>query len=379
MLHKLRSNTILSKTLSSDTIHGIHLLVTEKSLPDCFVDFIIGAALIDEDATFSKERLTKVFKPRFPRLFNQTTYNKKTIHPFDFFFEHLQHNSFYTNNPLIIKLDENRYKFNSIQSSIKFNSPHKHFYSALVNDTLIADYNGNMSNFVRDCAWKTMEQLIDLTKGKAVFNFPIIKTIFGLTKNDVKSYMKKLEVEKIFKYRHIGYLEKKDLELDTNLLGAKKNFRFIRGFIFKFETNERYGVLAKIKFNKIALFTIKVRLEKEQYRFSILNFYSITANLPKLESKRWDFSEQYEGLGFNRMKDSRSQYRLKRYVESVNLGSYKQMNNIYDYLSENFDPSKCMHEAELTFRTGSFNKKKSRKQHFKRVFTALKERFIYQY
>jgi hypothetical protein len=356
---KLREDIRFSKVLTSNLLLSLSLIKTNKSTPDSLVDFITGLSMIDQNAYFSKETLSKVFKDKFPRLFIQTTFKTQKITPFDYFFQHLQSN-YINKDGLIKKLNNNRFCANNILPNLSITSPHLSLYKVKVGYKEIESYKGNMSKLSKDCSFASIENICNKYKD-VVFTYPLIKQIFGLSKQDVKNYLK--DTAKIeYVYRTIGKQECDDLELDYNLFTHKKKFKIIRGFKINFFSKFEHNL--SISFSDFALKTIKTRLEKEQYRFNQTNFFTLlnTTNRPILNNNECQFNEQYERLGFNCVSSAHSRYRLKKYIESVNLGSFKQMKNIYSYLKNNFD--KDYFEKGIDF---------------KHSYKSLLKRFIYQY
>ncbi len=359
---KIRNDIKLGKWCSSNLLHSLLLLQTSKNTPDSLTDFLVGLSLLPKDSLFSKESLKDVFKTRFPRLFIRTTYNKKVIMPFDFYFEHLQNNFFTTRSILVKNKHNNLFKVTNIQSLI-ITTPHLSLYKIFIDDSVIESYKGNISNLVKDCSWQAIEKISFLTDSKAIFNYKIIKAIFGLNRNDVKKYVKNSEYGRVeYVYRHLGKEECRDMELPSNILGFKKYHKIIKGFkiiLSGFESEVKF----KISFSETSLFTIKHRLEKGQFRFSKVNFFLLasSASRPKLGKSEWVFNEQYERLGFSCVSNNHAVYRLKKYIESVNLGAYKQINNIYKFLQQNY-------KAEREFGLSTF----------KNAYNQLVDTFVWQ-
>jgi hypothetical protein len=357
---QIRASVNLSKIMTSNTILPILLTETNKRTPDTLTDFMLLLSSLPKDSLFSKERLEAIAFNRFPRLFHMTTYNKKQIKPFDFFFENLQQNHF-EETPVISKVDNNLFKANDIKSLLMTKTPHLSLYNVRVNDKMFEAYNGNMSRFAKDCSWLALEKLCLMTNNKTVFTFPMIKSIFGLTKYEVKKYLKNTHNSMDYVYRTVGPEEGKDLGLGWNLFG-KKNYKLIRGF--HINIRQKMETTLEINFTKGALWSIKDRLEKEQYRYSSLDFFTILANSDrhKVESTNWDFTEQHERLGFSCVSSVNSSRQLKKYLENVNLGSYQHSQNICGFLWDNF--RKNYHGKEMNF---------------KKALASLKRRYIYQY
>ncbi len=355
----IRKNVKLSKIISSDILQGVNLMIANKKVPTSFMDFVSGLLLIDNNQEFSKDNLRVIFKNYFPRLFQSTTFAKKSFVPFDHFFDLCQSN-FYSKKGIISKVSNNRYKVNNILSSLSIQTPHKHLYNIRINHEQFEKYNHNITNLVKDCNWKLIEILVNGCKD-VIFTYKQIQNIFGLTKNDVKKYLKATCSNVTYVTRTIGKNEQKDLELDTNLLGSKKHYKMIRGFTINI--NKPLDVI-HINVNKKNLISIKDRLEKQQFRYNVYDFMaSVTnANRPKLGDSDCSFNDQYERLGFTCVTSAQSQCKLKEYVESVNIGSYKQMKNIFDYLKSNFHPEIVEYKAS-----------------FKDVYNQLLKKFIYQF
>lgn len=358
-MHKLRPNINISKIAQSDVLQSVMLMIANKKVPSCFMDFVTGLVLIDQDAFFSKSRLEEVFKRFYPRLFNNTTFDGKTIRPFDYFFDNCQYN-FYSTTGLIKKIDNDRYQVNHVLSRLSIKTPHKHLYNLRLNNQIFEQYEGNVTNIIKDCNWKVIETLVMNCKG-VVFTYALIQNIFGLTRTDVKNYLRKTKSCKCNVYRTIGKAEQSDLELDTNLLGSKKNYKMIRGFTI--DIGQSLDI--NIRINNSALSSIKDRLEKTQFKYSVKDFFvfATDASRPKLNQNECNvFNDQYERLGFSCVANKHSQDSLKKYVENVNLGSFKQMKNVYSWLNHNFDPDKT-------------NFKKT----FKQTYNGLLKRFVYQF
>jgi hypothetical protein len=359
-LQYLRANVNFSQKASSNLLQSVLLLITAKKVPSCFMDFVVGLSLIDQNSHFSKEKLKKVFKRFFPRLFNNTTFDGKVIQPFEHFFTLTQAN-YFSNEGLLKKVDTNLFRINHIQSNISTEMPHKHLYQLRINNQLIEQYAGNMTNLVKDCAWLTLEELCKRFSG-VIFTHKLIQMIFGLTKNDVKNYLKKTHSSKEYVFRHIGQHEQNDLELDENILGFHKKYKFIRGFKINIGSSLEHDFT--VSFSHSALSSIKDRLEKGQHRYNVANFFAFVtnSNRPQLNGNECQFNDQYERLGHKCVSNAHSRYVLKRYVENVNLGSFKQMKNIYSYLNNNYSAEKVNYKSS-----------------FRESYNKLLKKFIYQF
>lgn len=327
----IRKNIKLAKRISSNIILKTQLLITKKKLPDCFADFITLLTLIPHKQEFSKERLRSIAKDRFPRLFNSTTYKRKKIKPFEYFFTLLQSN-FYHTTGIIHKVNNNKYYVDDIQNIINESCPHLSLFSLFVDDKIISEYNHNCSEMYKDAIFKCIEELSIKTDMKVQYTWAMIKRIFGLTKPDIKKRLRSCRLK--YCYRTIGQQEAYDMELNDNLF--KGNHKYITGFRLEVVIRRENNLQIDINFK--SLYTILKRIEKQQYSFSIKDFfYYYIPSVGKDEAEKWSFIKQYERLGYKCINSNHFLYRLKSYVESVNIGVYKQCMNIYNYLSKNFD------------------------------------------
>jgi hypothetical protein len=248
---------------------------------------------------------------------------------------------------------------NHIQSQFNIFSPHISLYKVSISDETINNYKGNLTNLSKDCAWLCLEKLVKSVP-ECVFTYKLIKQIFGLSRQDVKNYLKLSHGYTSEVYRTIGKLEQHDLELDNNILN-RKNYKFIRGF--KIIINKPLEHSLNIEISDSALLSIKDRLEKEAYRYSIANTFRVylDTNVPNMGLSACGFHQQYERLGFLSISTLHARISLKKYIEAINLGFYKVKQNIYNYLSKNF------------------NHEKAQGTSFSSIYNSLCTNFIYQY
>ena len=329
----MRINTKLAKRLSSNILLKTQLLITKKKLPDCFADFIVLLSLLPQDQLFTYKQIESIARRYFKRLFNNTTIKRKKIKPFPYFFKLLQTN-FYHKDGLIKKVDTNLYKVNHLQSTIQQNNPHLSLFSAFIDINTIKEYKYNCSELIKDCIYKCIERLASKTNSQAQFTNRQIKHVFGLTKTDLRKRLNETSSKIKYSYRTIGSKEAYDLELNQNLF--KGNHKYINAFQIDITKLKKTNL--KIVINEKSLYTVLKRLERQQFSFSVKDFYYYyDSSVAKSKSEYWTFTKQYERLGYKLYNSINTLYRLKEYVEVVNLGVYKQCENIYQYLKSNFD------------------------------------------
>ena len=348
----MRKNIKLAKRLSSNILLKTQLLINKKRLPDTFADFIVLLSLLPNDEQFTLLELKTLAKKYFKRLFNNTTFKGKVIKPFDYFFQLLQSN-FYYKQGLIKKISNNQYTVNNLQSDIEQNCPHLSLFSVFINHSVLEQYNFNSSELIKDISFKCIEKLSHKTNYKVEFTHKFIKHIFGLSKHDFKKRLKKSHANINYVHRTIGNKEAYDLELSQNLFKGK--YKFITSFTLYFPKISDDSL--DLYINEKSLYTVLKRLERQQFSFSVKDFYYYyDASVAKCKNENWIFTKYYERLGYTSYNSTNSLYRLKEYVETVNLGIYKQAKNIYVYLCKHFDDDYST--TPVTFKT-SLNSLKS--------------------
>ena len=331
---EIRADVNFSRMLTSNMVMPYLMTQTNKNTSDSLTDFALLIELLPKDTLFSRDGLRAIAIPRFRRLFIQTTYKNKKIIPFDFFFDNFTR--FYHDNPPLIKsAGDSLYTVNNFSYMFSVKYPHLNIYNVRLNDKTIEAYSGNMSQFAKDCAWKCLERICKLTKHKAIFTHQLVKSIFGLSKRDIKNYLKKTKSTIQYEYRTIGREEQKDLGL-SNPIG-RKHKRIIKGYRFVI-MNELECPLEEFSISLPDLYTIKVRIEHEQYKFSVAHYHQIKKETRRQTAmnQQWSFHVQHERLGFSCVSSTNSRNRLLGYLETISFGTYKQMRNIYTYLKKKF-------------------------------------------
>ena len=329
----MRTNISFNKCLSSNLLLQTQILINKKRLPDCFADFVVLLALLPKNATFSYEELKAIAKQRFKRLFNNTTFKGQIIKPFEKFFTLLKGN-FYHNKGIIQKVSYNLYKVANLQSTLEEFTPHLSLFNVMINESDILMYDSNMSELIKDCIFECIRNLSILSPNTE-YTHRLIKKIFGLSKADFKKRVKKSSTKIKYVYRTIGHKESYDLELNQNLFKGKH--KCISSFKLVVPTTSKDFFL-DMKINHKSLFTIKERLQLQKFSFSAKDFFfHYNASVPNTKNDLWVFRKQYERLGYRLYESNHKLYRLKEYIEAVNLGVFKQCKNIYSYLCKNFD------------------------------------------
>lgn len=321
----------ISRRISSNDFMPIHLLHSKK-VNQSMVNFMLLLSCLPKmdknDTNFKhlvkKENLKNSFG-HIKQMF-QKRKDKKGKSTFDYCWDILSQK---TN---MIKHIDDKISFiqNDFIKQFKTYFPHQNLFSILVDEDLLADYNYDITSLRKDVAFATLIEILTKCNNEVILSKNIVEEIFGLTNYDINKYCETYNIEKITKSRDLGYLEKQNLEIETNLTERASKIRI--GYILQgqFDTIKQKlnnKLQNKLNINELSLATVKFRLEEKKHYYSIESFEKDLSRLGNQVHPKhiWNFKYVGNGLFYRAYSNSQKiMEKVKSYIEMNDFGTYKQ-------------------------------------------------------